>query len=647
MDRENRKIRGIGKSANYGIFPPTHAAIDRLTNWWPQTRSRYGHSRKVLTRSPAIIYNLSMVRTIENLDKPAAIYCRTSTDEQKRNQTIQGQENFLVKYAEDRNWSIYKIYKDEGISGAYTVNRPAFRNLMADLEAGHFKIILVTEHSRITRSEDVQEQALIESLLQVYGAKIVSPGEGELDPSSFSGSLITTLKMRFAAHEKKQIAERVKRGRLEKLKQGIYCLNNTTYGHKKVVDHSKKPPGHKVIIDQKEARVLRHIYSLIVDKDYSLDQVVEDLNQAGVRTKKGALWRSPNLSRLLQQPSLTGKIYCNRFEFKQKPGQWKTSYDLIKERDKSEWITIDIPKIFDDEQFSLLRQKITEHRKYRKVNIKSGHYLLRGKLKCERCGAPLRPTSGGNSRKGNIVHYYVCSNRLISPKRLQPGQKRCKSPYVNADVLDQFVWDELFVKLIHRPEHQLKKWMGEEAKEEYQDHLKAKLTRINTDLSNLEIKLKNLIDICTDQEIDKKLFIELKKENDAHRAILEQDKANLAREIESVKLKKARNESLKENIKVLESARNIIGNTLVDPPSFSFKRQVIETFLPKGSYIEIVETGEVHYIETKLSKKAIKIQWDYILQGKLDFSAIIKLLQEEYRRPIHGVSHRGNQSGCL
>ena len=81
------------------------------------------------------------------------IYLRVSTEEQAQEGFfIRGQEQKLKDYANIKDWSIYKIYADEGISGKNITERPAMNELIADIKAGKVKNVLVFKIDRLTRS---------------------------------------------------------------------------------------------------------------------------------------------------------------------------------------------------------------------------------------------------------------------------------------------------------------------------------------------------------------------------------------------------------------------------------------------------------------------------------------------------------------
>jgi site-specific DNA recombinase len=52
-----------------------------------------------------------------NQPQPVAIYVRVSTNDQQERKTIESQIKFAEKYCELHEIAIYKIYKDDGITG--------------------------------------------------------------------------------------------------------------------------------------------------------------------------------------------------------------------------------------------------------------------------------------------------------------------------------------------------------------------------------------------------------------------------------------------------------------------------------------------------------------------------------------------------
>src|SRR5579864_8979880 len=89
--------------------------------------------------------------------KRVAIYVRVSTTDQ----STDAQVAELREYASRRGWKIWKIYRDEGISGAQN-HRPGLDELLADARRCRFDVVLVHRFDRFARSLHQLITALME-----------------------------------------------------------------------------------------------------------------------------------------------------------------------------------------------------------------------------------------------------------------------------------------------------------------------------------------------------------------------------------------------------------------------------------------------------------------------------------------------------
>lgn len=82
-----------------------------------------------------------------------AIYCRLSREDgdNQESSSIKTQKDILTEYAKNNNWNIYKYYIDDGYSGG-NFNRPAFKDLIDDIEDGKINILLTKDLSRLGRN---------------------------------------------------------------------------------------------------------------------------------------------------------------------------------------------------------------------------------------------------------------------------------------------------------------------------------------------------------------------------------------------------------------------------------------------------------------------------------------------------------------
>ena len=88
-----------------------------------------------------------------DVNQRVGIYVRVSTDDVKQTTSFELQkmyyEDFVNKHP---NWTLYRIYADEGISGTTTEGRKAFNEMIADAKAGKMDLIITKSVSRFARN---------------------------------------------------------------------------------------------------------------------------------------------------------------------------------------------------------------------------------------------------------------------------------------------------------------------------------------------------------------------------------------------------------------------------------------------------------------------------------------------------------------
>jgi len=138
------------------------------------------------------------------MEKRVAIYVRVST----KDQSVGMQLNDLERYSKERGLNIFKVYKDNGVSGTKET-RPALGQLMDDARKRKFNDVLVWRFDRFARSTKHLVNALYE--FRNLGIDFISYQEN-IDTSSPLGEAIFTIISAMSKLERDIIAERVKGG---------------------------------------------------------------------------------------------------------------------------------------------------------------------------------------------------------------------------------------------------------------------------------------------------------------------------------------------------------------------------------------------------------------------------------------------------
>ncbi len=87
-----------------------------------------------------------------NDDKITALYCRLSQDDGREGESnsITNQKAILEKYAKDHDFTPYKFYVDDGVSGT-TFERDGFKEMLSDVDEGLVSTVIVKDLSRFGR----------------------------------------------------------------------------------------------------------------------------------------------------------------------------------------------------------------------------------------------------------------------------------------------------------------------------------------------------------------------------------------------------------------------------------------------------------------------------------------------------------------
>src|SRR3989338_3208381 len=132
------------------------------------------------------------------------IYARVSTKEQN----VENQMSELTKYCQARNYEIFKVYTEVGVSGSKE-SRPSFDCLMNDAHKRKFDCLLVWKLDRLSRSL----RHLLNTLdtLNALNISFICYSDN-IDTTTPTGRLMFQMVGAFAEFERELIRERVKLG---------------------------------------------------------------------------------------------------------------------------------------------------------------------------------------------------------------------------------------------------------------------------------------------------------------------------------------------------------------------------------------------------------------------------------------------------
>jgi len=115
----------------------------------------------------------------------------------------------------------------------------------------------------------------------------------------------------FAEYARAQLAERCRRSRTSKARQGYGWMSQAPYGYT-YVPKTEACPG-RLIINETEAEVVRHLFHWLVDEQLSTSQMTKQINETGWRTRKGNThWSAGSMRHLLGNAIYREIYYDNK-----------------------------------------------------------------------------------------------------------------------------------------------------------------------------------------------------------------------------------------------------------------------------------------------------------------------------------------------
>lgn len=333
----------------------------------------------------------------------AALYIRVSTDDQTE-YSPDAQKRLLIEYAKKNNLSVSNeyIFIEEGISGTKADKRPQFQKMIgiAKSKEHPIDVILVWKFSRFARNQE--ESIVYKSLLKRNNVDVISVSEPVVDGPF--GSLIERIIEWMDEYYSIRLAEEVKRGMTEKALRGQY-QTYAPFGYK--LENGVLYP------DEETADIIKYIYNSYYYEGQGYFAIARNLNQMGIKTKRGNPFENRTVKYILQNPVYKGYVRWNPSGKKDLRMQKYITDDLIIKKGEHE-------PIIDEELWNKVNEKINKEYspKYAKPNTILAHWLG-GVLFCDNCDSVL--VSGGASggfqcssySKGKCkVSHYVAFSKI-------------------------------------------------------------------------------------------------------------------------------------------------------------------------------------------------------------------------------------------
>ena len=357
-----------------------------------------------------------------------AMYLRLSRDdsvkaEQGDHGTSKAESNSIGSQRElirsflngQEDMELYDSYVDDGFSGS-NFNRPEFKRMMEDIEAGRVNCVVVKDLSRFGR-DYIETGRYLEKIFPALGVRFIALTDHYDSLSADTGERQIVLPVKNFINDSycRDISTKVKSQLAVKRKSGQCLSPFAVYGYRKSAEDR-----NRLVVDEYAAEIVRRIFRWKIE-GMAVSAIAEELNRlhilspseykrslglnyrGGFAAGSGSRWGSSSVKRILTDEVYLGHMLQGKTE--------KINYKVKKSigKPREEWVRVENTHepVISESDFetvqNLLRADGRISPKSRSINP------FMGLLFCADCGEQMiRRTV---KYKGSCRVYYICSTK--------------------------------------------------------------------------------------------------------------------------------------------------------------------------------------------------------------------------------------------
>ena len=367
--------------------------------------------------------------------KVAGLYIRVSTEDQAREGfSLPEQEKRLRAMCEYKNYEVYDVYEERGISAKTGNYRPEFERLLQDIKDRKVNTIVVLKLDRLTRSVADWEKIL--TFLEENEAYLDCAND-EINTTNANGKMISRILTSVSQQEIERTSEKTKIGLAGAIKVG-HIPHQAPLGYK----HEDK----KLVIDYATKDVAIRIFNMYHD-GLSYKKISNILNEEKLLDKIN--WRDSTILNILENPIYKGDFIHGRRT--KKPTYY---FDVVE------------PLVTKEYWEECQVQQKKNSRSFQRTLT----YLFMQKLKCPKCKRILG-SKATTKKNGNSYYYYYCHDCKISFKESEI--EKTIDEYMDSIVEYDSIVNQYFLPMIKQKIENPKKELEKELKSQ-----KSKFDRI-------------------------------------------------------------------------------------------------------------------------------------------------------------------------
>ena len=371
-----------------------------------------------------------------NQEEITALYCRLSQDDKQEgdSNSIINQKKILKKYALDRGYTNIQFYIDDGVSGT-TFNRAGFQSMIADVETGKVKRVIVKDMSRLGR-DSLQVGMYTEIFFPEHDVHFIAVNDGV--DSNQEDNEFTPFRNIINEWYAKDTSKKIRAVKRSKGMAGEHIGSHPPYGYMKNPENKKE-----WIIDEEAAEVVREIFRLCVG-GYGPTRIAHILTERKIlcptyyALEKGGkqrtvlpadkyTWNGPVVAKILDRMDYLG----HTVNFKTHVKSYKVHKTIYNSPDQWKVFEGTHEAIIDKETFEIV-QKIRAGK--RRPTRMGEMPMFSGLLYCADCGRKL--SFHRKADEPAEKHHYLCEN-------YRSNTTNCTMHYIRNVVVERIVLENL------------------------------------------------------------------------------------------------------------------------------------------------------------------------------------------------------------
>ena len=379
--------------------------------------------------------------------KKTALYCRLSQDDglDGDSNSIQNQKSILQRFAEDHHFPNPCFYVDDGFSGG-NFQRPAFQQMIADMENGGIGIIVTKDLSRLGRNQ-LHTGLYIEERFPMFGVRYIAINDN-VDTENAESNDLMPFKNLFNEWFIRDTSRKIRAVQKAKAERGERLGTRAPYGY------TKDPETKKLIIDEEAAAVVKRIFALcaagngpsqiarILKKEQVLTPTMYayakyGMTHTGLDTQRPYHWSGDTVADMLENEIYLGNTVNYRFSTR----SYKDKRKIEHPREECLVFENTHPAIISKEVWDIV-QRVRKNKRRRTKMDEQNKYS--GLVICADCGKTM-VLHRAHTMSADYNHF-TC-------RTYKKDSEACTAHYIRECILDEIVLEDLRRITVEAREH--------------------------------------------------------------------------------------------------------------------------------------------------------------------------------------------------